>query len=73
MKSILIKHDKVTEIYQWCEENLGPENKRWWTTKARAHWDDVSVRHVYDTVFYFDVTEDEEINLTYVMLKWGWT
>ena len=71
MKPVLIKHDKVKEAQQCCEENIGSENRRWWTINAGAHWDGIGARFVYDTVFYFDVTENEEIHLTYVMMRWA--
>jgi hypothetical protein len=72
MKFLSIKYDNVAEVKQWCEENIGSENYRWWFTSAPlSRWDSAQVKHISDSILHIDVTEEEERKLTFFMLRWS--
>lgn len=51
---------------QWCLDNLGPEQVRWWFE------DDVlGLAPGSSPVLVIDVTEEEKINLTFFILQYG--
>jgi hypothetical protein len=68
LKKYRIKQINKPEIKDWCRENLGTENVRWWFQedligmKTWSHSDHTLV---------FDVTEEEESQLMYFILKYG--
>jgi hypothetical protein len=68
LKKYRIKQTNKSEIKEWCKENLGTENVRWW-----VHEDIMGLSSYFNTdvTLCLDVTEEEESQLMYFILKYG--
>ena len=71
MKLFKIEHKAISEVRQWCLDHLGAENIRWWTSPIGGTWNGVTARFDQDMHLFIDVTEEEENNLTYFILRYG--
>ena len=70
MKYFKIKKAIKPEVSQWCLDNLGSKNVRWWFEEellARSHHD---TNHLNAFTLVVDVTEDEESQLMFFILKY---
>lgn len=67
MKTFKIKKENKPEVKQWCLDNLGTENVRWW-----FHADVLKIESspTQPDVLYIDVTEEEESQLMFFILKY---
>jgi hypothetical protein len=68
MKKYKIKQTNKPEVKEWCLENLGTENVRWW-----FHEDLMGMKTFSQAehTLCLDVTEEEESRLMYFILKYG--
>ena len=61
----------IPEVTRWCLDNLGKENIRWWVSPiGTGNWNGVTAKFENDIQLFIDVTEEEEVNLTYFVLRY---
>ena len=68
MNKFKIKKENKPDIKQWCTDNFGKEGVRWWIDEDLLGLNTYSSRP--DTLSV-DLTEEEEIQLTHFILKYG--
>lgn len=71
MKSVQVNKNNVTEARYWCLENIGEENTRWWMVNGVPSYQSSIGSWVNDVIFMLDLTEEEETNLSYFLLRWA--
>lgn len=70
LKTIKIKRENVQEVTSWLENNLSPENFRWWLTPISSVWNETKSEWTPNFIVNLDVTEEEESRLMYFILKY---
>ena len=71
MKRFKIKKAIKPEVTQWCLDNLGTANVRWWYDEELVSRSPSDTNHLTLFTLTLDVTEDEESRLMYFILKYG--
>ena len=54
----------------WLENNLSPENFRWWLEPTSSFWDNTVNAWSPNFIVNLDVTKEEESRLMYFILKY---
>jgi hypothetical protein len=68
LKQFKIDNDIKAEVKQWCLDNLGSETVRWWFQDDMLGYKSYASA---PSILMLDVTEEEENNLTYFILRYG--
>lgn len=71
MKQFKIKKAIKPDVKQWCLDNLGTENVRWWIEEELVARNRDALSHQREFTFVIDVTQEEESRLMYFVLKYG--
>lgn len=59
-----------TELFSWLEQQLGPENVRWWHQKVPTVWYHEDPKPADRIKITMDVTDEEEPIVSAFILRW---